>query len=336
MSNQGNLLLTVVVLVVLAGASDLGAQDFHDAYFIGHLSPDSDTFAATIAAAHLFGGTAVRPGSPNRESAFLLAYFDVAVPDSLAVADGKRFVLVDHNQRTQVHPGIQNEQIIGIIDHHALREAGVVTAGPIYVDIRPWGSTSTIVAKRFFAERRTLPRPVAGVLLGGLLSDTQLLTSPTSAAADSALVDTLALLAGIEDWHAFGLSMLEAKSRVSELSPREIVLSDFKSYEIAGRSVGFGVAQTVRPGELLRREGELRAAMAEVKAARRFDLMFFAVVDPLEQLARMILLGSEERRIAEAAYGGTIEGQVMVLRGFVSRKLQFIPPLERVVGREER
>ena len=324
-------LAAILLLAMVTGGPEVRAQDFRGAYFVGHLSPDSDAMGAAIGAAYLYDGVAVRPGPLNREAAFLLSQFNVDVPDSLEHADGKRFVLVDHNERTQIHPSIRNDQIIGVIDHHALRESAVATVSPIYVDIRPWGSTCTIVASRFFAAQRGLPRPIAGVLLGGLLSDTQLLKSPTTTAVDSAIVDTLALLAGVHDWHTFGRAMLEAKSRLVGLSAREIVLADFKSYEIGGLRLGFGVAETVRPEEVLERRDQLRIAMEEIKAERRFHLMFFAVVDPLEQVTRLIVLNGDERRIAEAAYGETIEGEVMTLRGLVSRKLQLIPALQRTI-----
>ena len=82
---------------------------------------------------------------------------------------------------------------------------------------------------------------------------------------------------------------------------------------------------------MLERGDQLRIAMEEIKAERRFHLMFFAVVDPLEQVTRLIGLTGDERRIAEAAHGETIEGEVMTLRGLVSRKLQLIPALQRTI-----
>ncbi len=324
--------LAVLLLNWATGVRAVAAQDFRNAHFVGHLSPDSDAMAAAIGAAYLYGGIAVRPGPLNRGTAFLLSHFNVDVPNLLEDADGKRFVLVDHNQTTQIHPSIRSDQIVGVIDHHALRESAVVTERPVHVDIRPWGSTSTIVATLLFADRHNLPRAIAGVLLGGVLSDTQLLNSPSATDADSAIIDTLAVLAGIGDWQSFGLSMFDAKSNLTGLSARDIVLSDFKSYVIGGRSVGFGVAETLRPDELLQRKEQLRAAMGKIKTEHQFDLMFFAVISPLEQTARMIVLDGDELRIAEAAYGGTVDGDVMTLPGLVSRKVHFIPAIQRTIA----
>jgi manganese-dependent inorganic pyrophosphatase len=325
--------LAFCVVLFMGRAAIAPAQDFTEAYFVGHLTPDTDAIAAALAAASFYGGAALRPGALNRETSYVLARFGLEPPPLVDEVAGKRFVLVDHNERSHMHPSIPPEGLAGIIDHHPLAEGTVATPRAIYVEIRPWGSTCTVVARRFLDSGRTLTRPVAGVLLAGLLSDTQILMSPSTSAPDSALVDTLAVLAGVGDWRAFGRELLAVKSDVSGMSDREIVLGDFKSYEIAGLAVGFGVAETVNAAQLLGRKAGLRAAMAEVKAERGFDLMFFAVVEALAQTSYLLVLEGPERQVARDAFGQEAASGVLTLEHQVSRKLQFIPSLQRALAR---
>jgi len=94
---------------------------------------------------------------------------------------GKRNIcLVDHNQVTQMAPGVDVTKIVGIIDHHALQSKIVTTATPIFIDIRPWGSACTIVASMFIDHGKAISQKTAGLLLSGILSDTLNLQSPTT------------------------------------------------------------------------------------------------------------------------------------------------------------
>ncbi len=119
-----------------------------DATFVGHLVTDLDSVAGAIGAAALYGGKAALASDVNSETQFALDKFKVETPpkieDVLKEKPDADICLVDHQQTSQMNPSINVDQIVGVIDHHALQSKTIVTDKPIYIDIRPWGSMSTM------------------------------------------------------------------------------------------------------------------------------------------------------------------------------------------------
>ena len=119
-----------------------------DAIFVGHLVTDLDSVAGAIGAAALYGGKAALASNINSETQYALDYWKVELPptieDVLKEKPNAEICLVDHQQTSQMNPNINSDQIVGVIDHHALQSKTIVTDKPIYIDIRPWGSMSTM------------------------------------------------------------------------------------------------------------------------------------------------------------------------------------------------
>ena len=118
------------------------------AIFVGHLVTDLDSVAGAIGAAALYGGTPVLASNVNSETQFALDYWKVEKPqiieDYLKEKPDAQICLVDHQQTSQMNPSINADNVVGVIDHHALQSKTIVTEKPIYIDIRPWGSMSTM------------------------------------------------------------------------------------------------------------------------------------------------------------------------------------------------
>jgi hypothetical protein len=114
------------------------------AIFVGHLMTDLDSVAGAVGAAELYGGIAARASEVNSETAFALKLWDVETPPAIekVLVDQPEagVCLVDHQQVSQLNKAIDIDRIVGVIDHHALQSATIVTDKPIYIDIRPWGS----------------------------------------------------------------------------------------------------------------------------------------------------------------------------------------------------
>jgi len=114
-----------------------------NAIFCGHIVTDLDSVAGAIGAAELYGGTPALASKINSETMFAFQEWGVPMPqyiEDLLEADPKADVcLVDHQQTSQLNPAIPVENIVGVIDHHALQSKTIVTDKPIYMDIRPWG-----------------------------------------------------------------------------------------------------------------------------------------------------------------------------------------------------
>ncbi len=224
--------------------------------WLGHLSPDSDTIGSAIGAAELFGGEPRRAGELNKETAFVVDYCGVEVPKMISKVEGQKVGLVDFNQKTQLHKDVDNKDIVAIIDHHAIQDQPITFNTAMSVDIRPWGSAATILADRFEKMGKEMTPTTACVLLAGILSDTLIFESPTTCPVDKPYAEKLAKIAGIEDLYAFGQAMMEAKSDLADVSTYDVLKGDFKHYEINGKKVGFGVAETLLPEQLLERKAE--------------------------------------------------------------------------------
>ena len=137
--------------------------------------------------------------------------------------------LVDHQQTSQLNPAIPLGRIVGVIDHHALQSETIVTAAPIFIDIRPWGSMSTIVAHGFLTAGRKPSQPVAGMLLCAIISDTLNLQGPTTTQWDKMMVAILAIIAGVDDVNLLSSQQFKAKSReLAGLSATQLCSGDCK------------------------------------------------------------------------------------------------------------
>lgn len=346
------------------------ATELEHAIFVGHLTPDMDSIGGAIGAAHVYGGTATRPGPLNAETEFVLGLWGVDPPppvEDLLSADASRPIcLVDHNQTSQMHPAViaASNRIAGCIDHHALQDATMQTEGPIYVDVRPWGSMSTIIAHTAFALNVKLPKPIAGCLLCAILSDTLNLRSPTTTEWDCKMLTVLAQLCDVKDVDELAGRQFRAKSKeLASVSDHALVAGDLKTFNFtppegsaAGMfrgAVGMSVIETTHTASILEREKDLLVEMRQTRRDEQLAALLLYVVDIVQLSSTLLVCGSTEAALALAAYvdasagsdGGSASGmpppgsvEDIVSRGhmemapsMVSRKKDFLPPISRLL-----
>lgn len=327
-------LLSVLLLLSVCLSSFAAVEEKPGTYFIGHLVPDTDSIISAIVAAQFFGGIAARSGELNLETKFLLHRFHLETPTFIANFSGKSVFLVDFNQTTQAPFSIHAEQISGIIDHHALQGTGFVFSKPISITIRPWGSTSTILATMFFAEKKEISPKLARAMIGAILSDTMNLQSPAATRTDYEMVQSLAPISGIsfpEGTNALFKEMVEAKSNIDQLSAKEILGSDYKTYSMTGKKIGFCVAETLRPEVLLSRKQEILDEMNVMKKQDKLDYLFFNIVDSSKMHSKLFILSDQENDLAQKAFESKALTHVMEIDSLVSRKSQFIPKIQKVL-----
>lgn len=232
---------------------------------------------------------------------------------------------------------------MGVIDHHALQNSTIVTDMPIYIDIRPWGSMSTIITHTFMTLNRRPTKSTAGMLLCAILSDTLNLQGPTTTEWDRLMVAVLVELAGVEDVQVLASNQFKAKSsELAGLSCSSLCNGDqkvftFKTATFDG-SVGFAVIETVDDEVILKRTPELLMALAEDKESKGLSLLFLAVVNIVDLHTKLLLCGTSERSLAVSAFANgkliesdTGEAQLMDLGGLVSRKKDFIPAITAAI-----
>jgi manganese-dependent inorganic pyrophosphatase len=325
------------------GQSDAFFPMLDDAIFVGHLVTDLDSIAGAIGAAHLYGGAPARASEINTETEFALNLWGVDLPppveELLAATPDRNVCLVDFQQQSQLNKAIPMGNIVGVIDHHALQSNTIVTEKPIFVDIRPWGCMSSIIAHSFAVQERYLPKNIAGMLLSAILSDTLNLKSPTTTAWDERVAAMLVQYLGVDDINELAATQFRAKSRaLSLMTPYSLVNGDMKQFKFTGAddsyTVAYSVIETTDAEASLARVLDILPEMRAVKADDpSVHAMLLAVVDIVNLTSTLVICGRVEASLAVAAYGGSIEadGHLLRLPGLVSRKKDFIPPLTKAV-----
>jgi len=333
----------------------LGDADFDiDAYlpsqlkgsiFVGHLVTDMDSIAGAIGAAELYGGVAARASEVNSETAFCLDYWGMAAPQPIEVLQEQEpdsgICLVDHQQMSQLNKSINLDRIVGVIDHHALQNSTIVTDRPIYIDIRPWGSMSSIIAHNFFQHKRKPRKCVAGMLLCAILSDTLNLMGPTTTDWDRTMAALLCKIAEVDDVNFLASMQFKAKSReLSGLTSMQLVNGDKKTFSFKTpmfeNTIGFAVIETTDDDIILDRKDELLMSMTEHKEREKLGGLFLAVVNIVSLRSNLLLCSDMERSLACESFQGpdivlSDDNRVLSLGSLVSRKNDFIPPLTRCI-----
>lgn len=239
----------------------------------------------------------------------------------------RHILLVDHAEQGQSVPGIEHAHIVEILDHHHI--GSIETRVPVMATFDPVGSTATLVVERFRAEGREPRESTATMLLAATLSDTVILTSPTTTDRDRRVVAYLEESLGL-DATAFGMEMFEASSDVSRLSGEEIVRRDAKHYERDGGETLLIAQVEVVGGELLARRDELQAALDAACAGGRHALAALMITDIVRKATALLVSG--DREAAERAFGTEPRDGYIDLPGVMSRKKQVAPRLLAAAG----
>jgi manganese-dependent inorganic pyrophosphatase len=233
----------------------------------------------------------------------------------------RRVVLVDHAEAGQSVPGVEQAEIVEILDHHHI--GSIETAVPVRATFDPVGSTATLVVERFRQHGLEPGRQAATLLLGAVLSDTVILSSPTTTERDHQVVAYLERALGL-DAREFGREMYEATADLSGVSAEEIITRDAKHYEAGGKTICIAQIETV--GTAVReRHDELRAAMDEVRERRDYACFALMITDIVEQSTALLVSG-EQARVERGLGDRKVDG-VVELPGVMSRKKQVAPKL---------
>jgi manganese-dependent inorganic pyrophosphatase len=233
----------------------------------------------------------------------------------------RRVLLVDHAEQAQSVPGVEQAEIVEILDHHHI--GSIETRVPVQATFDPVGSTATLVIERFRQAGMEPTRPSAVLLLGAVLSDTVILNSPTTTERDRAVIAYLEQVLAV-DGTAFGREMFEETSDLSSVPAEDIVARDAKDYD-AGGGETLRIAQVETVGEgLEERRDELLAALDAVRERDGYALVALMVTDILRK--GTALYASGDRAAIQRAFDNG-DGGVIDLPGVMSRKKQVAPRL---------
>lgn len=237
-----------------------------------------------------------------------------------------RLVLVDHNERSQSVVGLDEAEIIAIIDHHRLGD--IQTPNPIMVRSEPVGATSTIIASLFQESGFNITPPLAGLLLGAIISDTVFFRSPTTTPKDKAMAAFLASVAGISP-EALAEELFSAASELLHRPAHELLTSDFKEYLFKDKLFGVGYMEIYGRAIVERRRDEFLVEMRKLKEEKGYASVILMLVNVFEGETELLVVG-KEKEIAEAL-GLKLSGpNSLTLAGIASRKKQIAPILMRL------
>lgn len=234
----------------------------------------------------------------------------------------KQIILVDHNEKSQTVDGIEEAEVLEIIDHH--RIGSLETMSPVYFRNQPLGCTSTIIYQMYQEKGVEIPKKIAGLMLSAILSDTLMFRSPTCTALDQEAAESLAQIAEVEiEEHA--KKMFEAGSDFKNRTTDEIFYQDFKIFRT--QDVSFGVAQisAMSESELDKLSVQLKPFMTQVIAEKDIAMVFVMLTNILDESTKLIYAGGEAEKLVKDAFRVSPDENGVILKGVVSRKKQLIP-----------
>lgn len=303
----------------------------------GHKNPDTDSICSAIAYATLKNelGTdveAVRLGDINKESQFVLDYFNVEAPRFIDRVDEnvENVILVDHNEFQQSVDNIHDVNIVEVIDHH--RVANFETSDPLYFRIEPVGCTATIIKKMFEENNIELSREVAGLLLSAIISDSLLFKSPTCTKQDIKVAEELAKIAEV-DVNQYGLDMLKAGTDLSDKPISELLSMDAKEFTMSGKKVEIAQVNAIETDELYEQQEVLEKEINKVIDEKGLDLFLLVVTDILNSNSDALALGEGKEKV-EKAFDVILDNNRVLLQGVVSRKKQIVPNITNAYEKE--
>ncbi|MBU8849954.1 MAG: manganese-dependent inorganic pyrophosphatase [Desulfobacterales bacterium] len=300
----------------------------------GHKNPDTDSVCAAIALADLKKklGEDIAPamqGELNPESAFVLGKFGVAGPEVITSYAGKDVYLVDHSDLTQSPDDLGDANILGIVDHHKLGD--VTTGQPLECWIWPVGCTCTVIASMYNYFDIEIPKDIAGIMLCAILSDTVIFKSATCTDTDKKVCAQLSEICGESDLETLGIEMFKVKSAVEGTPIRDLVLRDYKDFNMNGNGVGCGQLELVDLSIVDGIKADLEKDIQALKEEKGHHTVLLMLTDIMKE-GTELLIASDDESVIEKTFGvAPVDGKVW-LSGIMSRKKQIVPDLEKIFG----
>lgn len=241
----------------------------------------------------------------------------------------KKVIQVDHNERGQSVNGLEEAEVLEIIDHH--RVADIQTSNPIFFRNEPLGSSSTIVGKCYFELDMIPSKEAAGLLCGAIISDTLLFKSPTCTEQDKIVCKKLAEIAGIESLEHFAKQMFKAGTSLKGKTVSQIFNQDFKPFTIGEAKVGVAQVNTMDIDGFMPLKDEMLSFMQSEADSKGYDVVILLLTDILTEGSQVLVAG-ERHDFVEKTFNVELKDSMAFLPGVLSRKKQVIPPLTNAIN----
>ena len=307
-------------------------MDYGDGVLVvGHKSPDCDAVLSAMTYASLLQRMGINAearvaGKVICEPRYVLQEAGIEAPAILDDAAGRNIIMTDHSEFAQAANGMSSARILHIIDHHGT--GSVTTPQPLFYYALPVGSTCTIIASMYeeLGEKPTATE--ARLMLSGILSDTDNLTTTTTTDTDRRLCEWLLLQSDISDVETYYAAMRKARTSFDGMTDEDILFSDYKEYEIEGYKVGIGnvfASDELGVEELCQR---MRQIMPAVRTQQGLDMLFMMLGDRQANVTHIPFCGDGAREAAEAGFGASANSDGCIVTTYISsRKAQFLPAI---------
>ena len=240
----------------------------------------------------------------------------------LMEASKKQVIMVDHNEKSQAVEGIEEADILEIIDHHRL--GSLETVGPVFFRNQPVGCTATIVYDMYKENGIVPDKTTASLLCAAIISDTLLFRSPTCTSVDRAAAESLAEIAGI-NMEELAEDMFQAGSNLKGKTPEEICFQDFKQFTVNDVKFGVGQINSMHAEELAEIKERILPYLEKASLIHRLDMVFFMLTNIVEESTELLCYGKGAKGQVIEAFDLPQDTDDIVLSGVVSRKKQLIP-----------
>ncbi|WP_027399746.1 putative manganese-dependent inorganic diphosphatase [Anaerovorax odorimutans] len=245
--------------------------------------------------------------------------------------DHKKVILVDHNEKSQAVDGLEEAEILEIIDHHRL--GNLETINPVFFRNQPLGCTATIIYQMYQENCIEIDKKTAGLLCAAIISDTLMYRSPTCTPMDINAAEELAKRAGI-DVDNFAKEMFQAGSSLKEKTIEEVFNQDFKTFKVNDMTFGVGQINSMNENELADIKERLTPYIKESCIEQKQDMQLFMLTNIIEETTQLIYTGLQAKEIISMAFPLAEELEnIYLLKGVVSRKKQLIPALISAIQR---
>ena len=238
----------------------------------------------------------------------------------------KKVILVDHNEAKQSVEGLEEAEILEIIDHHKINAS---TINPVNFRNMAVGSTNTIIYSMFIENNVNIPKNIAGIMLSGIISDTLLLTSPTTTEYDKIAAKELSEIADV-NVENYGREMFKAGTNLKGKSIEEIIDMDAKIYEINNQKIYISNVLTLNSDQIFLQKGNYIHRLTEIGETGEIDIVVLLVTDMIKGGSYIFFNHKSKDIIAKATNIDKIK-QGEYLEGILSRKKQLLPMLMDVI-----
>lgn len=236
----------------------------------------------------------------------------------------KQVILVDHNERSQAVDGLEEAEIMEIIDHHRL--GNIETAGPVYFRNQPVGCTATIVYQMYQEHGVEITPQYAGILCSAIISDTLMFRSPTCTAIDISTAEHLAQIAGV-NMEELSAAMFKAGSNLEGKTPKELFYRDFKQFRAGDMQFGVGQINSMDAEEIKKMKEMLKDYLQKALRDNRVDMIFFMLTNIMTESSEILCCGQNAKQTVIEAFDLPEDSEEIILKKVVSRKKQVVPLL---------